>query len=281
MLPVVLFEGGLFLASIAAGLVGSLVGLGGGVLLVPLLTVGFGMDFRLAVGSSIVSVIATSSGTAAAHLRDRLANLRVGVLLEPATAAGALTGAFLAPHLRAEWLFLLFGAVLLLSVVPTASKLEEEVPQGVVSDRLASWLRLPSAYPDPETGHLIPYGVSRVPVGLGMMYVAGVVSGLLGIGSGALNVLAMDVAMRLPMKVGTATSNFMIGVTAAASAGIYFWRGDVPPLVAAPVALGVLVGATAGARMLPRLANRTVRRVFLVVLVLVAVRMILRGLGSA
>ncbi|MCS7173229.1 MAG: sulfite exporter TauE/SafE family protein [Armatimonadetes bacterium] len=269
----------IFLASAVAGLLGSLVGLGGGVLLVPLLTVGFELDFRLAVGTSIVSVIATSSGAAAAYLRDRLTNLRVGVLLELATTLGAVSGALLAPWVREEVLFVLFGFLLLLSLVPTAAKLGEEVPRDVRNDALAEWLRLASSYPDPATGRFIPYRITRVPLGMLMMYGAGVASGLLGIGSGALKVLAMDTAMRLPMKVSTATSNFMIGVTAAASAGIYFWRGDIPPLLAAPVALGVLAGATVGARLLAQLSNRAVRGVFVPVLGLVAVEMILRGVG--
>ncbi|MDR5708921.1 MAG: sulfite exporter TauE/SafE family protein [Armatimonadota bacterium] len=280
MLSFGLFVGGIFLVSAVAGLLGSLVGLGGGVLLIPLLTVGFGMDFRLAVGTSIVSVIATSSGAAAAYLRDRLTNLRVGVLLELCTTLGAISGALLAPRVRETVLFVLFGSLLLLSIVPTAAKLGEEIPQGVRNDALASWLRLASSYPDPATDSPVSYQVTRVPLGMLMMYGAGVASGLLGIGSGALKVLAMDTAMRLPLKVSTATSNFMIGVTAAASAGIYFWRGDIPPLVAAPVALGVLVGATAGARLLAHLTNRTVRWVFVPILGLVAVEMILRGIGG-
>jgi uncharacterized membrane protein YfcA len=269
----------LFCASAVAGVVGSLVGLGGGVLIVPLLTLGFGMDVRLAVGASLVSVIATSTGAAVAYLQDRLVNLRVGVLLELATVGGALTGALIAPHVAPGTLFLLFGVALLLSAVPTAAKLAEEVPQDVPEDPLAGRLGLSASYPAAEG--LVPYRVARVPAGLGVMYVAGVLSGLLGIGSGALKVLAMDTAMRLPLKVSTATSNFMIGVTAAASAGVYFWRGDVPPLVAAPVALGVLAGASLGAQLLRRSTNRTVRAVFLPVLVVVSLEMLLRGLRGA
>lgn len=267
----------LLAASVLAGAVGALVGLGGGVLIVPVLTVGFGMDVRLAVGTSLVSVIATSSGAAVAYLRDGLTNLRVAVLLELATVTGALTGALVAPHVHPRTLFVLFGLALLFSVIPTTARLSEEVPQHVVEDPIARALRLSSSYPDPKGGR-VPYRVGRVPLGLGIMYVAGVLSGLLGIGSGALKVLAMDAGMRLPMKVSTATSNFMIGVTAAASAGVYLWRGDVPPLVAAPVALGVLAGAVLGSRLLQRSTNRAVRAVFVPVLVLVSVEMLLRGL---
>lgn len=269
----------IFVASVVAGLVGSLVGLGGGVLIVPLLTLFFHLDIRLAIGASIVSVIATSSGAAAAYVRDHLTNVRVGMLLELATSVGAVTGALVAAFLNARVLFLLFGGILLVSILPTFMKLGEELPGNVVDDRWATRFRLASYYPDRARGGPVSYRVTRVPVGFGLMYVAGVVSGLLGIGSGALKVLAMDTAMRLPMKVSSATSNFMIGVTAAASAGIYFWRGDVLPLVAAPVALGVLTGATVGAKLLVRFRNNTVRLVFLPVLAGVAIQMFLRGLG--
>ncbi|HET7036350.1 MAG TPA: sulfite exporter TauE/SafE family protein [Thermomicrobiaceae bacterium] len=276
-----LFVIGLFFAAVAAGLLGSLIGLGGGVLIVPILTIGFGLNIHLAIGASIVSVIATSSGAASAYVRDHLTNIRVGMLLELATSLGALTGALVAVYLDARILFFLFGGILIFSILPTLKKLGEDVPSNVIPDRLATRLRLASVYPDRKSGNEIAYEVTNVPTGFGMMYIAGIVSGLLGIGSGALKVLAMDTAMRLPMKVSSATSNFMIGVTAAASAGIYFWRGDVVPLVAAPVALGVLLGATLGAKLLVRFSNQTVRLVFLPVLAVVAVEMLLRGMGVA
>jgi uncharacterized membrane protein YfcA len=271
----------IFLAAVGAGLFGSLVGIGGGMLIVPILTIGFGLNIRLAIGASIVSVIATSSGAAAAYVKDHLTNIRVGMLLELATSCGAITGALVALYLNAKILFFLFGFILLFSIAPMVKKLGEDVPVGVRDDWFSTRLRLASTYPDKQTGRQIPYKVTHVPVGFGLMYIAGVVSGLLGIGSGALKVLAMDTAMRLPMKVSSATSNFMIGVTAAASAGIYFWRGDVQPLVAAPVALGVLLGATVGAKLLVNFKNRTVRLLFLPVLALVGIEMLLRGLGVA
>jgi uncharacterized membrane protein YfcA len=274
-----LFVLGLFGAAVLAGLLGSLVGLGGGMLIVPLLTIGFGLDIRLAIGASIVSVIATSSGAAAAYVRDHLTNVRVGMLLELATSFGAITGAFVAVYLNPRVLFFLFGFIILFSILPTVKKLGEDVPAGVTDDALSTRLRLASYYPDRKSQSLIHYQVTRVPLGFGMMYIAGVVSGLLGIGSGALKVLAMDTAMRLPLKVSSATSNFMIGVTAAASAGIYFWRGDVVPLIAAPIALGVLAGATLGAKLLVNFKNKTVRLIFLPVLGIVAIEMLLRGLG--
>lgn len=269
----------LFLGSVLAGIIGALAGLGGGVLIVPLLTIGFGIDIRFAIGASIVSVIATSSGAAAAYVRDRITNLRAGMFLELATTLGAMLGAFVAGLVHPATLFILFGLVLALSVLPLLARLGEELPQGVKADAWATRLRLGSTYHDAVLGQTVTYQATRVPLGLGMMGIAGLVSGLLGIGSGTFKVLAMDTAMRLPMKVSTTTSNFMIGVTAAASAGVYFSRGDVNPLIAAPVALGVLLGAGLGSRLLVRLRNTTLRKLFVPVMLLIALEMILRGLG--
>jgi uncharacterized membrane protein YfcA/uncharacterized membrane protein len=271
----------IFAAAIAAGLLGSLVGLGGGVLIVPLLTLVFGFPIYFAIGTSIISVIATSSGAAAAYVRDHITNMRVGMFLEIGTTLGAISGAFLAGFLAPALLSVIFGIILLVSAAPLVFKLGEELPQGVVNDRWALWLRLSSTYPDKHLNKEVPYQVTRTPLGLAMMYIAGLISGLLGIGSGTFKVLALDVAMRLPMKVSTTTSNFMIGVTAAASAGIYFSRGDIPPLIAAPVALGILIGALTGARLLTRLSNKVLRAIFLVVIVVAAVEMVLHGLGIA
>jgi uncharacterized membrane protein YfcA len=269
----------IFGGSVLAGMIGSLVGLGGGVLLVPMLTLAFGLPIQYAIGTSIVAVIATSSGSAAAYVRDHLTNLRVGLFLVMATTFGAVSGAFLAAFLVTDVLFLIFGVVLLISAVPLIFKIGEELPKGVQNDSWANWLSLASSYPDRQLGREVPYQVTRTPIGLAMMYVAGVLSGLLGIGSGSLKVIAMDTVMRLPMKVSTTTSNFMIGVTAAASAGIYFSRGDIPPLIAAPVALGVLLGAFIGSHLLMRLSNKTLRLIFLPVMGFVAIQMVMRGLG--
>ncbi|HLJ36238.1 MAG TPA: TSUP family transporter [Ktedonobacteraceae bacterium] len=275
---VVLF---IFISAIAAGLLGSLVGLGGGVLIVPILTLVFGLPIYFAIGASIISVIATSSGAAAAYVRDHMTNLRVGMFLEIATTTGAICGAFLAGMLAPELLSVIFGIILLISAAPLIFKLGEELPGGVKNDRLAQWLKLSSSYPDHHLGKVVFYQVSRTPLGLAMMYVAGLISGLLGIGSGTFKVLAMDTIMRLPMKVSTTTSNFMIGVTAAASAGIYFSRGDIPPMVAAPVALGILIGALVGARLLAHLSNKTLRLIFIPVIAAAAIEMILHGFGIA
>ncbi len=273
------YEAIILAGSLVAGIVGALAGLGGGVLLVPLLTVGFGIDIRYAIGASIVSVIATSSGAAAAYIRDRITNMRVGMVLELATTTGAIVGALVGAMVNTEFLFVLFGVVLMISALPLIARLGEDLPQGVKNDRWADRLRLSSTYHDAALKLMVPYQVSRVPLGFVMMWVAGLVSGLLGIGSGTFKVLAMDTAMRLPMKVSTTTSNFMIGVTAAASAGIYFSRGDVHPLIAAPVALGVLFGAGIGSRLLVRLRNKTLRKLFVPLLLIIALQMILRGFG--
>ena len=266
-------------ASIVAGLVGSLVGLGGGVLVVPLLTLAFAVSPEIAVGVSIVSVIATSSGAAAAYVKDHITNLRVGMFLEIATTIGAIAGAFLATIIAPAWLFIIFGVVLLISAAPLIIKIGEEIPEHVTNDRWANKLALASNYPDEKLGRTIEYQVTRVPSGFGLMTIAGLLSGLLGIGSGTFKVLAMDTAMRLPMKVSTTTSNFMIGVTAAASAGIYFQRGDINPLYAAPVALGVLLGATMGAKTLARFSNSTLRKIFVPILAAIAIEMLIRGVG--
>ena len=269
----------IFAGSLLAGSIGSLVGLGGGILLVPLLTLVFGVPIHYAIGTSIIAVIATSSGSAAAYVRDRMTNVRVGLFLEVATTIGAISGAFLAGLLVPSSLFVIFGIILLVSAVPLLFKLGEELPANVRNDRWAEWLHLSSSYPDRRLGQEVSYQVTRTPQGLIMMYVAGVISGLLGIGSGVFKVIAMDTIMRLPLKVSTTTSNFMIGVTAAASAGIYFARGDIPPLIAAPVALGVLAGAFIGSHLLMRLSNRALRMIFLPIMILIAIQMVLRGIG--
>jgi uncharacterized membrane protein YfcA len=270
---------GIFLVCIGAGLIGALAGVGGGIIVVPALTILFGIDVRLAIGASIVSVIATSSGAAAAYVRDRMTDMRIGMFLELATTSGAIVGALLAAVVAPSVLLVLLGVVLLGSAGQQAIRLGEELPPDVVPSGAAVRLRLHGRYPDAQLGREVHYSAQRVPLGFVLMGFAGLVSGLLGIGSGALKVLAMDGAMRLPMKVSSATSNFMIGVTAAASAGIYLGRGDVEPTIAVPVALGVLTGATIGARLLPRLSNRRVRLIFLPVLVAIGLETLARGLG--
>ena len=262
------------LGSFVAGFLGSLTGLGGGVVIVPLLTLLFGVDMRYAIGASLVSVIATSSGAAAAYLREGYSNMRVGMFLEIATTVGAIGGAVLAGHLSTSVIATVFGLVLLYSAY-SSTQIHEEMHRGLPPDQLATLLKLDGSYPTPKG--LETYHVRHVPLGFGLMYVAGVLSGLLGIGSGAVKVLAMDQAMKIPFKVSTTTSNFMIGVTAAASAGIYLRNGYIDPALAMPVMLGVLLGALTGARVLPGAKVRTLRIVFGVVIAALAVEMIFQG----
>jgi uncharacterized protein len=270
---------GIFAISVAAGFVGALAGVGGGIFVVPALTLLFGVDIRLAIGASIVSVIATSSGSAAAYVRDQMTDLHVGMFLELATVSGAIGGALLTSIVAPALLFVLLGLVLLGSAVLQLVRLADVPKEAGDPSPAAVRLRLVGSYPDRNEGRTISYAARRIPLGFVLMGCAGLVSGLLGIGSGALKVLAMDGAMGLPIKVSSATSNFMIGVTAAASAGIYLSRGDVDPRLAAPVALGVLGGAVVGARILPHLSSRTVRRIFVPVLVLIGLQTLARGLG--
>jgi len=265
-----------FAIAIGACVLGSLLGLGGGIIVVPALTLLLHVDIRLAIGASIISVIATSSGAAAAYVRERLTNLRVAMFLEIGTTSGAITGAFIAGRIHPRWLFVLFVAVLGYSDV---AMLRRKIDNP--TDLTNPWsrrLKLSSSYFDEVLEREVPYKVKSPIVGLGLMYGAGTISGLLGVGSGALKVPAMDLAMGLPIKVSTATSNFMIGVTAAASAGVYFSRGQVDPFIAAPVAVGVLTGALLGSRLLPRIENQIVRRLFVAVLIIVSVQMLVKGI---
>ena len=273
------FVAALFATSVAAGGAGAVLGLGGGILLIPILTLFFGVDLHYAMGASIVSVIATSSGAAAAYLRTSLSNVRIGLFLALATVSGALLGAGLAGVVPIRVLQLLLGLALAYSTVTTLRQLRVELPETTETDPLALRFGLEGTYYDAALDRDVKYRATRVAQGFSAMFGAGLLSGLLGIGSGAFKVLAMDHFMRLPMKVSTATSNFMIGITSAASAGIYFARGDIHPLLAAPVAVGVLVGAAAGTRLMARLRNSTIRKAFLPVLGWLAISMILRALG--
>jgi uncharacterized protein len=264
-----------FLASLAAGFLGSLTGLGGGVVIVPLLALGFEVPLPYAMGASLVSVIATSSGAAAAYVKEGYSNIRIGMFLEIATTVGALAGALLAAVVSAHALAIVFGLVLLLSAALSAGHRDAPPAQGP-PDPLAARLRLDGCYPTPEGPR--GYHVRGVPLGFGLMFGAGALSGLLGIGSGAFKVVAMDQAMRIPFKVSTTTSNFMIGVTAAASAGIYLARGYIDPGLAMPVMLGVLLGSMLGARLLPRMRVGLLRLLFGLVIVTLGVEMIFKGL---
>jgi uncharacterized membrane protein YfcA len=275
MLAIVL---GLLLMSAAAGFVGAIFGIGGGVLLVPALTLALGVPIRVAIGVSLVSIVATSAGASAAFVRDGWTNLRVAMALEVATTAGALVGASLAGVVSARLLEGLFALAMVVSAFETLRRRAGHEILGQ-SDRLAARLHMGDTYPDPRGP--VAYGVHRVPLGAAVMSLAGVASGMLGIGAGVLKVTAMDSIMGLPFKVSSATSNFMIGVTAGAGALVYLARGDVATTLAAPVALGVCAGALLGSRILVRARVRTLRGAFVVLLLFIAVQMGWRALRGA
>lgn len=262
------------LSSMAAGLLGALSGLGGGVIIVPLLTIFFHVDIKYAIGASLVSVIATSSGAAAAYVREGFSNIRVGMFLEVATTLGALFGAWLTTKAPTAVIGLIFGLVLLYSAYVSLKQKHEEVTQH--PDPLAMRLRLRGDLPLAD-GSDEPYVAQRVPTGFGLMWLAGVLSGLLGIGSGAVKVLAMDHAMKLPFKVSTTTSNFMIGVTAAASAGLYLRSGYLAPGLVMPVMLGVLAGSLIGSKLLMRVHVRTLKIVFSLLIIAMGIQMIVNS----
>jgi uncharacterized membrane protein YfcA len=273
-MSLLVFTALLFVTSLFAGLLGALTGLGGGVVIVPVLTLLFKVDIRYAIGASLVSVIATSSGAAVAYVREGLSNIRIGMFLEVATTLGALLGAYLTARLTSHWIAIVFGVVLLYSAYASFRGKEYDSSQSKPG-ALATKLELDGCYP--ENGITKRYCADRIPLGFGIMFGAGTLSGLLGIGSGAVKVLAMDQAMRLPFKVSTTTSNFMIGVTAAASAGIYFARGYIDPTIAMPVILGVLCGALLGTRVLVKTRPLTLKKVFSIVIVLLGCEMIYSG----
>ncbi len=264
-------------SSLIAGLVGALTGLGGGVVLVPLLSLFFKVDIRYAIGASLVSVIATSSGAAAAYVKEGFSNIRIGMFLEIATTLGAIVGAHLAARASTHVIAIIFGVVLLFSAYfsrKPRSQAEREVPP----DPLATRLRLNGSFPDADGPR--SYNVQHVPTGWAVMFGAGALSGLLGIGSGAMKVLAMDQAMKIPFKVSTTTSNFMIGVTAAASAGVYLNRGYIDPGLVMPLMLGVLAGSLLGARILIKVHTKWLRLGFSLVIVLLAIEMLYNGLSG-
>ncbi len=260
--------------SFFAGLLGSLTGLGGGIIVVPMLTLLFNVDLRYAIGASLISVIATSSGAAAAYVREGFTNLRIGIFLEVATTIGALGGAAVAGFIPTSVLAMLFGVVLLYTAYRSLQSQEEHDP-GETPHPWAVKMRLNSSYPTAQG--MQAYTVQGVPTGFVTMFAAGLLSALLGIGSGVVKVLAMDRAMRLPFKVSTTTSNFMIGVTAAASAGVYLHRGYIEPELAFPVMLGVLCGALLGARILVVARTRSLRLIFTAVVVILAAEMLYKG----
>ena len=272
------------LIAVLAGFLGSLVGLGGGIIITPALTILFGFDIKYAIGASIVAVIATSSGSAIAFVKDHVSNMRVGMLLEVFTTAGGVVGALMAGVFSSKLLYIFFSLILLNSFygmlkktgLITKVKKEEEK---VENDKYADKYKLNSTYYDKATGETVKYNVTNVPQGSLVMFGAGFASGLLGIGSGAFKVVALDTYMKLPIKVSTATSNFMMGVTATASALIYFFNGTINPVVAAPIAIGTLIGSRTGAKVMQRLDAKYIRYIFLPILLFTIINMLLKGLG--
>lgn len=275
-MPLPWFTSLVFLGSFVAGLLGSLTGLGGGVVLIPLLTLAFHVDMRYAMGASLISVIATSSGAAAAYVREGYSNVRIGMFLEVATTVGAVFGAFLSTRVPTRALAIIFGLVLLYSAWLSRSQ-EEEAQEASVPNPWSDRLRMSGSYPGGKGKGIIRYSVDRITGGFAMMFGAGTLSGLLGIGSGAVKVLAMDKIMRIPFKVSTTTSNFMIGVTAAASAGLYLARGYVAPGLVFPVMLGVLAGSWIGAKVLVHSRVSLLRVLFAFVIAALGVEMIVNG----
>ncbi|WPU97127.1 sulfite exporter TauE/SafE family protein [Mucilaginibacter sabulilitoris] len=273
-MSVIVFTLIIFIGSYFAGLLGSLTGLGGGFVIIPLLTLVLRVDIHYAIGASLVSVIATSSGSAAAYVKEGITNIRLGMFLEIATTAGAMVGALIAVYIPTNFIAILFGIILIMSAILSLVKKAEQINQE--KNKLAEKLKLNSSYP--TVNGAVTYSVKNVGGGFFMMLFAGVISGLLGIGSGALKVLAMDTVMRIPFKVSTTTSNFMIGVTAAASAVVYLQRGYIDPGLSMPVAIGVLFGALSGSKILVHATSSGwLRWVFAVVVTFLASQMIYNG----
>lgn len=270
-----MFELTLLLIAVLAGFLGSLLGLGGGIIIVPTLTLLFHVHIRYAVAASLISIVATSSGAAARYLKDSLTNLRLAVFLEMGTVSGAVIGFIISSYLNARLLYLLFGFLLFLSAFMMLKKREDHFAEK--NHPWADKLKLSGKFATSD-GVFTNYKVEKVDLGLFVMFGAGILSAVLGIGSGIFKVLAMDGLMKLPMKVSSATSNFMIGVTAAASAGAYFLRGDIHPEIAAPVALGIMLGAFMGAKAMRTISAMRIRQIFVVVLVIVSLQMISKGL---
>jgi uncharacterized protein len=274
-MSVIVFTVILLIGSYFAGLLGSLTGLGGGVVIIPLLTLLLNVDIHYAIGASLISVIATSSGSAAAYVKEGITNMRLGMFLEIATTAGAMCGAVLAAYIPTHYIAILFGVILTFSAILSLRKKAEHIT--IQKSYLAEKLKLNSSYP--TSAGSVQYRVSRVGGGFFMMLFAGIISGLLGIGSGALKVIAMDTIMRIPFKVSTTTSNFMIGVTASASAVVYLQRGYISPGLSMPIVIGVLFGAFTGSKLLVNSSSsRWLRWVFAIVVTFLAGQMIYNGI---
>ena len=264
----------LLVSAYLAGLLGSLTGLGGGVVVIPVLTLGFGVDFHYAIGAALVASIATSSGSGSASVKEGITNIRLGMFLEIATTIGAVVGAIIAVWLNNSTIAIIYGCVLILTAAMQQRRKSDH--DGVVGSDLARRLKLFGTWPQRD-GSMKAYQLRGVGGGFSVMLLAGMLSGILGIGSGVLKVIAMDGIMKVPFKVSTTTSNFMMGVTACASAVVYIQRGNIVPGIACPVLIGVLFGALTGARLLKKLDVRLLRQIFCIAILLVAFNMIWQG----
>ncbi|MBX9012983.1 sulfite exporter TauE/SafE family protein [Ligilactobacillus murinus] len=266
---------------IFAGIMGSILGIGGGMIVTPIVTLAMGLDIKYAIGASIIAVIATSSGSTIAFLKDDVLNLRVAMFLEIATTIGAIIGALLTGAFDPMILYILFGSLLVFSSWNMYRKMQsgQEVLQQVHADKWAEKFNLNSSYYDKNTKQQVDYQVENVPGGFLIMLGAGLASGMLGIGSGAFKVMAMDGAMKMPLKPSSATSNLMMGVTAAASATVYFFNGSIRPDLAVPLALGILGGSTIGTRIMQILPSKIIRLIFIPILLYLGLQMILKGFG--
>ncbi|WP_034529384.1 sulfite exporter TauE/SafE family protein [Secundilactobacillus oryzae] len=271
----------LILVGLFAGVAGAILGLGGGIIITPVLTLAMGLDIKYAIGASIIAVIATSSGSTVAYLRDEVLNLRIAMFLEIATTVGAIFGALLTGILNPAYLYVLFGLLLLFSCWNMIRKLRmgTELNETVKADKIAEKLNLNGSYFDKAELKTVDYNVKNVPGGFSVMFGAGLASGLLGIGSGAFKVMAMDTVMHMPLKPSSATSNLMMGVTAAASATVYFFNGSILPQIAVPLALGILVGAVIGSRVMQVLPARVIRMIFVPVIFYIGLQMLFKGFG--
>lgn len=271
----------LLVMGVGAGVLGAILGIGGGMIITPVLTIMMGLDIKYAIGASIISVIATSSGSTIAYLKDDMLNLRVAMFLEIATTVGAIMGALLVGMFSSNFLYVLFGFFLLYSSYNMIRKLFDKKGEVVYTEtgEIVEKFKLASTYYDKAEQKQIDYSMKNVPGGFVMMWAAGLASGLLGIGSGAFKVIAMDTIMKMPLKPSSATSNLMMGVTAAASATVYFFNGSIRPDIAAPLAIGVLVGATIGARLMQVLKPRVIRMIFIPIILYMGLQMALKGFG--
>ncbi|MCW2118436.1 sulfite exporter TauE/SafE family protein [Flavobacterium sp. 7A] len=276
-MTVIIFTLILFIGAISAGFIGSLSGLGGGIIIIPLLTVFLGVDIHYAIGAALVSVIATSSGSAAAYVKEGITNMRLGIFLEVATTTGAVCGALLSTMIPTAAIAVVFGLTLIFSALNAIRKKEEHIVEH--SSTLAVTLKLPGSYPA-HNGEIISYGTKNIVGGFSMMGIAGLMSGLLGIGSGAFKVIAMDTIMKIPFKVSTTTSNFMMGVTAMASSVIYIQEGYVQPEICMPIVIGVLLGAMGGAKVLVKTDPKKLRLLFAFLIIILGLNMIYNGING-